>query len=345
MSKEITTRQDLIEEAKKIEPTEKRIEFIMGYFKDNLKYNYMVLLFDISIKRNIRVNGDSIQPEPGSFMDIAMQLCHTYSEDYQGFISELKLATKEELKKYIQDEGEIERNSDKFIDFVEEHIGTADTAEKKVPDKLHFFGQLGLHSFNFDSIIDENGILREGVCQDFSDYLVAIMREAGIEDVHTISDLSPSNVEHTWMVAKIGDSFKTMDMNAITSIRDKKTGLDSELTMEDWMHMDLGDLFIHSPHCIITNIDGIRLSEQITADNYTPEFFEQQFDIAIHSPEIHSSQNDSSVQTLSSNKDSKSLTSYAVKALRIGITQEDSTNAEMHIKSTIKEKDTNEKLY
>lgn len=266
MYENIKTREELVEAARKIEPVEKRIEFIMGYFKDDLKYNYMELLasleIDISYKDGYKIP-ETIKE--GSFVDEILKLAQKHKGNYEAFIEELRGISKERLRKYVKDEEQIDSNVDRFIDFFLDKTGMKDTREVSVDSE-----DLANISASFNELkpeIDENGILRRGVCRHFSKYLVDLMKDAGIEDVYIVGSV----LEHMWMMAKIDDRYMAMDMNRLTTLRDQGKYDESAL---EWMHMDFGRMFELDPNRSIEVIDTVKLDVHITAENYTPELLE-----------------------------------------------------------------------
>lgn len=331
MYDKIKSRQELVDAAKKIEPPEKRIEFIMGYFKDNLKYNYMELLIDVSMIPNFSLESGSAKP--GSFLDRIGQLCQKHNGNYDAFMAELRELSKQELKTYIQDDGEIDRNARKFIDLFEERLGMKDATTKKVPRPGDLISVMSMKGEAFPPIIDENGILKEGVCRDFSEYLLGVMKESGIENVYTIENHSGNGTPHEWMLAKIGNKYLTMDMNGVTSIRDQKTGLSQEDMAANWMGMDLAEMFRLCPNKVITHIAGKKLKNPITAQNYTPEMLAEQCEMG-HELDDSESQKESTRTSSKEDKEGKRvpLGKIAARGLKgdndIGITAEEIKEAD-----------------
>lgn len=332
MDKEIKTREELIEETKKIEPIQKRIEFIMQYFKDKLKYNYMELLLGISIQNSYSFKGTQCKIHEDSFLNKLAELCEKYSGDYQRFIQEIKSVTKEELKKYTKNEEEVERNANKFIDYIEENFELDGKQDKQVPKKDEFVSKMILASQRiFDPVIDSNGILVEGVCRDFSKYLANIMREAGIQDVYIVRAESSPNVNHECMMVKLGDEYKIMDMTSIITKRDGRNKEIEGLTIEDWMHLDLGEMFSKCPNFIIYGLDIGKFTEPITAANYDPERFlqlMQQLKLSENKFIKQSNEQESAKEVTLKDITLKGLT-------KKGITKENCDSAELHLKNNM----------
>ena len=153
-----------------------------------------------------------------------------------------------------------------------------------------------------------NGIITSGVCADFSIHLVPILQEIGIEAHRADGE---SEFLHSWIIAKIGDKFKSIDLTRAIAAKDRIKGIPSDQTSQDWLYCSMKKMFAMQENRTITSIDGITLPTPVTSQNYD----EQQFINLI-------------AQITQGNVKDDLLKKIVGLALRDGLTTGDSTNAE-----------------
>lgn len=297
MEKEIETREELLERASQFERKEERLKFIMQYFLRNVKYDYAYLFAkgyvqgNISeVETNYKLGFDKMQSGQEEKFVLTRQVLKGKSEifediiklrdknegDYVGFISQLKNYITNFMREHID-------NNEIIIDTVQELIAKIEQdLAKKVPMKygsstidLGFDISAILIDYllnakkRFPTII-EGGILKKGVCEAYSEYLVPLLREVGIEAY--LMD-GTSELEHAWILAKINGNYQSIDLTRAVFIRDGFKGIPQEQKSEDWLYHDLGKMFRMQKTRSISAINGMTLKNIIDASNYTPELF------------------------------------------------------------------------
>lgn len=155
-----------------------------------------------------------------------------------------------------------------------------------------------------------HGIITSGVCADFSTYLVPILQKIGIEAHRADGE---SEFLHSWIIAKIGDKLKSIDLTRAIAAKDRIKGIPSDQTSQDWLYCSMEKMFAMQENRTITSIDGITLPRPITSKNYD----EQQFINLI-------------AQITQGNVEDNTFKKIVEQALRAGTSIEDSNNAELY---------------
>ena len=289
---------ELILKANEIQSLDERTRFIMNYFFENVKYNYAYLFAKgyaqgtismVSAKPRIsnnktRIEGDGeysatssiVEGESRIFNDI-LQIRNQNSGDYNKFIEKLRAYVTRELSSHIGNKNIVSQSTEIVIKKIEEGL------RRKI-GKVRINGKE--HDVNYDIskvLIDfllepkkyfppefENGIITNGVCEDYTDYLVPILQRAGIE-AHSIE--GTSELAHAWIIVKSEDGYKSVDLTRAVFIRDGFLGIPAEQTSQDWIYTDLRKMFEMQRTRTITKIDNITLPSSITPNNYDEQNF------------------------------------------------------------------------
>ena len=288
----INNVEDLLEQANKKETIEDKTKFIMNFFLENVKYDYACLFAYGYAQGNIssvsksykyginktRTEGDeefslspySILGESRIFNEL-LQIRDNNSGNYNGFIEELRNYVKTELNKHLQNEAIVDQSVEKVIQQIE--LGLRQ--KMKVNVRGHGFEMnYDLSKVLIDFIIErkkffppefENGLITNGVCEDYTDYLVPILKKAGIE-AHAV--IGTSELGHAWVMIKDGDKYKSIDLTRAVFIRDGFLGIPKEQTSEDWIYSNIEDIFKMQETRSISSIDGKKLPYVINGQSY-----------------------------------------------------------------------------
>lgn len=288
---------ELILKANEIQSLDERTRFIMNYFLENVKYNYAYLFakgyaqgtissvsnnFGIAMNKT-QIDGDEefsltrsvIQGESRIFNDI-LQIRDQNSGDYSKFIAELRAYITEELSSHLGNEAIVSQSVETVIQKIEEGL----RQKKKVNNKGNEYDiNYDISKVLIDFLLEpkkyfppefENGIITNGVCEDYTDYLVPILQRAGIE-AHSIE--GTSELAHAWIIVKSEDGYKSVDLTRAVFIRDGFLGIPAEQTSQDWIYTDLRKMFEMQRTRTITKIDNITLPSSITPNNYDEQNF------------------------------------------------------------------------
>ena len=128
----------------------------------------------------------------------------------------------------------------------------------------------------FPQIIGEDGLLKRGVCEDFSNYLSELLPKVGIE-AYRID--GTSELLHSWIVAKVNGVYKSVDLTRAIFIRDRFRGIPENQTASMWLLCDFEDALAMQPTRTITGIDldengkSIPIPSVINKDNFNRDEF------------------------------------------------------------------------
>lgn len=121
----------------------------------------------------------------------------------------------------------------------------------------------------------EDGVLKRGVCRDYADYLVDLLREVGIEAYRVDGT---SELRHAWVAAKVDGNWKSIDLVRAVFIRDHYLGIPENQIPEDWLLNDFDVCFEMQPSRTISSVsygDKVEiLPEVLNIDNFNKDFFE-----------------------------------------------------------------------
>ena len=293
----INSVEELLEQANEIKDKEARIKFIMNYFLDNVKYNYSFLFTKgymqgtiTGISKNLKLainktrsDGDEeisltrdiLQGESRIFNDI-LQIRDNNSEDYSKFIDELRNYIIEELNSHLENESIVAQSVETIMKKIEQGL----REKRKVNYDGHEFDvNYDISKVLIDFLIKpkkyfptefNNGLITNGVCADYTENIVPILKRAGIETygVHGTSELG-----HAWIIVKVGNEYKSIDLTRAVMIRDGFKGIPEGQTSEDWLYSNLEDIFKTQETRSITKIDGKELPYIIDGTNYDESTF------------------------------------------------------------------------
>ena len=288
----INNVEDLLEQANKKETIEDKTKFIMNFFLENVKYDYACLfaygyaqgtvsgvseLYGYDMNRT-RAYGDEefsltrsiIQGESRIFNEL-LQLRDKNSGNYNGFIEELRNYIKAELNTHLQNEEIVSQSVENVIQQIE--LGL----RQKM--KVNFNGcelemNYDISKVLIDFILEpkkffppqlKNGLITNGVCEDYTNYLVPLLQKAGIE-AHGVE--GTSELGHAWVIIRDGDKYKSIDLTRAVFIRDGFLGIPKEQTSEDWLYSNIEDIFKMQETRSISKIDGKKLPYVINGQSY-----------------------------------------------------------------------------
>jgi len=342
------TRNDLVNQAMGIENKEARIKFIMNYLLENVKYNYAYLFakgyaqgtitevddtYGPTINKTM-IEGDSEislargihKGESKIFNDI-LSIRDNNSEDYGNFISEIRKYISSELESHINNDTIISNSVEVIIEQIEEGLRekmTINFQGAKIPCNYDISKVL------IDFIMEpkkyfppehSDGIITNGVCEDYTNYLVPLLQDVGIE-AHYIG--GTSELGHAWVIACVDGKYKSIDLTRAVFIRDGFKGIPKEQTSDDWLYGDVSKIFDMQKSRSISEVDGQELSEIINGQNYSDEMFAKIID-------EHGRASGNTMKSL------------VKKALEDGVTNQELQDVQKHQKGSEKEKNSNEK--
>lgn len=290
--------EELLVEAEKMQGIEAKTKLIMNYFLENVRYNYAYLFtkgyaqgtisavsshLDVTTNKT-RVEGDEefsitrsvLQGESQIFNDI-LRIRDENSGSYKEFIEKLRTYITVELRKHLGNDNLVSENVDTVMKRIEQGL------RKKA--KIHT-KENGYYAYNYDIsmvLIDfllqpkkyfppefKNGVISNGVCEDYTNYLVPLLQKAGIE-AHGVE--GTSELGHAWIIIKDEEKYKSVDLTRAVFIRDGFLGIPAEQTSEDWLYSDLEDIFRMQETRSIMKIDGKKLPQVINGQNYDEDSF------------------------------------------------------------------------
>lgn len=297
---------ELISKANEIQSADERTLFIMNYFLENVRYNYAYLFakgyaqgtisgvsnnFGIAINKT-QTDGDEefsltrsiIQGESRIFNEI-LQIRDQNSGDYSKFIAELRAYVTRELSSHLGNENIVSQSVETVIQKIEEGL----REKKKVSIKGNEYDMnYDISKVLIDFLLEpkkyfppevDNGIITNGVCEDYTDYLVPILQRAGIE-AHDIE--GTSELGHAWVIVNSEDGYKSIDLTRAVFIRDGFLGIPEEQTSQDWLYTDMRRMFEMQGTRTITKIDNIALPSSITSDNFNEQDFTELMEQITH---------------------------------------------------------------
>ena len=293
----INSEEELISQAKEIPDIESRIKFIMNYFLDNVQYDYSQLFLyskcmgtmsafslDLYLQKNkIRAEGDGeislvrkvIEGESRIFNDI-IALRDKNSGNYAGFIEALKDYLTIEFSSILENNDLVVKNVELALEKIQQRL--REKTIGKIDDKeieMNYDISTVLTDFMIDYkkyFVPEfhNGLITKGVCRDYTEYIIPILQKSGIE-AHKI--IGKSEYPHAWIIAKVGDKYKSIDLTRAVAIRDHAKGIPEEQRSEDWILSDIEDTFKMQETRSIKSIDGKQLPNEINGQNYDETTF------------------------------------------------------------------------
>lgn len=302
---QINNVEDLISQAKEISSIDERAQFIMDYFFQTVNYNYAYLFakgyvpvgiegikLDYSLTyNNTRIEGDEefsiksvvVQGESRMFNEIT-QMSKDFSGNYEQFITSLRSYISDELSKHIDNEDLVNSNTDVVIENIEKDLRKKKTIilDGDIPIEVNYDISKILIDYIMELSPDfpdenkhfkqefENGLITNGVCENYTDYLVPLFNSVGIE-AHDI--VGTSELDHAWIIVKGEQGYKSIDLTRAVFIRDGFRGIPKNQTSQNWLYCDVSDIFKMQATRTITEIDGIKLQNAITPKNFDEQKF------------------------------------------------------------------------
>ncbi len=216
-----------------------------------------------------------MEGESRIFNDI-LQIRDENSGKYRNFIENLRIYITQELSSHIGNENIVSQSVEAVIKQIEQGL--------REKEKVRIKGMNILMNYDISKVLIDfliegkkyfppefyNGILTNGVCEDYKDYLVPLFQKIGIE-AHGIGGTSELN--HSWVIVKVGNDYKSIDLTRAVFIRDGFLGIPAEQTSQDWLYSDLKNIFKMQSTRTITKIDDIELEKAITPENFDEQYF------------------------------------------------------------------------
>ena len=115
----------------------------------------------------------------------------------------------------------------------------------------------------FEDGVYHNGLIREGVCRHFTDFIDCVLGELDIKSVPIISQ---NGLFHAFNMVEFDNEIRFIDMTKEIYLRDGVVTGDYQ--KHDFYLCDIDTLFEMVPDRRILSIDNQKLAEVITKDNY-----------------------------------------------------------------------------
>lgn len=290
--------EQLIAQAMSISSKDERIEFVMNYFLDTVQYDYAYLFAKgygqgtiTNVDSGFRMSKSKLNKEDitgvvltrgiaegdSSIFRNIIRLQEESQGNYEVFINSLRSYINEELGKHLGNDSIVAENTDTLMKKIE-----SDLNGKKLD--VTYKGQQYSLNYDISAILIEyllnpdtnfppeiqNGLIMNGVCEHYSNYLLPVMEKIGVE-AHKIE--GTSELGHAWIIVNGEHGYKSIDLTRAVFIRDKFLGIPPEQTSQDWLYSDIGTMFDMQSTRTITKIDGEELPSAITPENYDEHKF------------------------------------------------------------------------
>lgn len=108
-----------------------------------------------------------------------------------------------------------------------------------------------------------NGLIKRGVCRNFSAFIKKVLDDLGIDTVNVIGK---SNRFHEWNMVNINGDIKFIDISKEIHIRDNACS--NGCNKGDWYLIDIDRMFELEPTREIVRLNDVDLDSFITKDNY-----------------------------------------------------------------------------
>ncbi len=283
---------ELIGNANQIEDIEERIKYVLHYFLDNIQYNYAYLFLKGYAQGTVSKISDKYKLEPNplkgeeleefvltrsivegesEIYNAIIALRDNSKGDYYTFIRKLREYIKTELSTHIDNNKIVSKNTQVAMNRIMECLCKKTIVNYK---GIQFNVSNDISTVLTDFFLNprkyltpnmEHGILENGVCEDYAEYLTKLFQYMGIE-AHKVD--GTSELGHSWVVVKVGNEYKSIDLTRAVFIRDGFKGIPAEQTSEDWLYCSLEDGFRMQETRTITEIDGIKLNRAINGQNF-----------------------------------------------------------------------------
>lgn len=298
----IKSYDELIQIAKRFSSQEEQIYFVVKFLAENVKYDYKKLLIAYcmtgvkeykysyeeleedsyytqlvrnELKNNLPVGVIKLVSTEGTnsiIQRIQENSCSFKEQDeaieylldiWQNIIlPEMQLHTDNE-KILLEMQEEYFQEGNKFL------RGPIKVKNKEGKESFAFYDLLNLIANENERLVkryvpeEENGLLRKGVCEDYSKFLCKVLTDLGIENysVDGISELG-----HAWNLIRTNDGeIKSIDLTREVFIRDNYAHVPEEQKGK-WILTDLKDMFDMQETRQIHSINEKKII--VTAKNY-----------------------------------------------------------------------------
>lgn len=203
--------------------------------------------------------------------------------NFELFLSRVKEILFEKLKKSLKNEVLIEKEVNILVEKIKKNMLNEFQLRKTSRGEefiiyndisyvlINYMIDSGFNSgMKYFPPVIENGILKRGVCEHYSKYLLDLFSKLGIE-AHLVNGTSV--LDHAWIIVKLEDEYKSIDLTRAIMIRDGNIGIPDDQKSEDWLISDISSIFEMQPTRTITKIDGKELSYVINRENFNYEDF------------------------------------------------------------------------
>lgn len=295
---QIQNIEQLIAEAMKISSKDERIAFVMNYFLNTVQYNYTYLFVKGYAQERVtkvdagfrlaesKLNKEGItrvvltrditEGDSRIFRNI-LKLQEKSQGSYEMFKNNLRNYIKDELGKHIANNDIVTENTDNLIEKIENDLENkkmdVELNEKQYSLNYDISAILIDYFLNMDTNFPpkiKNGLINNGVCGHYTDYLLPIMEKIGVE-AHKIQ--GTSEFPHAWIIVNGDQGYKSIDLTRAVAIRDSFLGIPPEQTSQDWLYSDIDTMFDMQSTRTITKIDEEELPNAITHENYDKHEF------------------------------------------------------------------------
>ena len=314
MNRELLTKSQLIEQAKKIEDPEERVLFVMHYFLDTVSYDYAFLLgsgyaqgnmskltgkriyYKNPLKRDgdnlpdylIKYQTDAVRGENGEFLDHSdiINGISTLENDvsknggsHEEYVERVKEYLKEQLSQHLDNPELVEQNVDRLMEFLLEInslIGNSKVA-----------GQDATIGYSLEFALMELILKKERIFNPLQvkDGLITqgVCIDYSKQIVPLLQELGidayciggTSELNHEWIIAQINGELKSIDLTRAVFIRDGFKGIPKDQTMDEWLFCSLKHSLEMQTTRTISEIGDEKLKTVIDSNNYDEEEFKK----------------------------------------------------------------------
>lgn len=296
----IRNYKKLIEVMQKLDEHEKFI-FLYGYFYDMVKYNYYTWLYimlthgcnmpisycehgyqinDLGDKEmllfglsDVTSYDDSSMFKPDGdeyiiFKDIIKARWEYDVYSFKG-ICEYKNHVTSMISEYLRSQISDSNKFEELISYFktqivdESFVPPYGTGNMFIYDIPYLIYKTYWNQPKFEDGLYHNGLLREGVCRHFTEFINTVLSEFGIS---SISVVSKNGMFHAFNMVEFNDEIRFIDMTKELYLRDGITSCD--YCKGDFYLCNIDTLFDLVPDRVFLSLDDVSLTDGITKDNY-----------------------------------------------------------------------------
>lgn len=285
---QIESYDELIEIAKSLSSDEERMELLGKYFYENVTYAYeFVDILDQSANYDQQV-----------LMEIQERHDVWNPEERAQALLEVREYLKREMAKRFHNPELLEQTLETRMKAISEQYGKMFEAKKaktgkyrmsaqpericnllglSTKDNIYYLGhnlinrgkinsELGAMQAIEEFVIQENGLIRNAVCEQYAPWIKKYCDDLGIpcEQVN-----GKGTVSHCWCLIRFGtDEPVHFDPTNMAFIRDGYGANPTNAKPEEWLGTDIDKMFQMQPGRRIYEIGETKLEEEITASNF-----------------------------------------------------------------------------